>query len=172
MTDSKKTVATAQTQVQGNGTDANIKSKDNGVIYFELSTGYYYVVDGATATAIEDENNRLQHLVEKQINAAKAFADIQGQCLAAPKDQALNSKYRQLEQTLFDANKDLKNGLNFLEPLQASDDDKTKIHSLSEIGKDTEKLIEVLPIKKSAGKSKIIYVRPRLNKKKMGTLYS
>ncbi|MBU9818712.1 hypothetical protein J1782_02260, partial [Rahnella sp. BCC 1045] len=166
MTDSKKTVATAQTQVQGNGTDANIKSKDNGVIYFELSTGYYYVVDGATATAIEDENNRLQHLVEKQINAAKAFADIQGQCLAAPKDQALNSKYRQLEQTLFDANKDLKNGLNFLEPLQASDDDKTKIHSLSEIGKDTEKLIEVLPIKKSAGKSKIIYVRPRLNKKR------
>ncbi|MFU2318800.1 hypothetical protein [Rahnella sp. PCH160] len=166
MTDSKKTVATAQTQVQGNGTDANIKSKDNGVIYFELSTGYYYVVDGATATAIEDENNRLQHLVETQINASKAFSDIQGQCLAAPKDQALNSKYRQLEQTLFDANKDLKNGLNFLEPLQASDDDKTKIHSLSEIGKDTEKLIEVLPIKKSAGKGKIIYVRPRLNKKR------
>lgn len=166
MTDSNKPTAEAQTKAQGTGTDAHIKSKDKGVIYFELSTGYYYVVDGETATSIEDENNRLQGLVEKQINAAKAFADIQGQCLAAPKDPALSSKYSQLEQTLFDANKNLKSGLNFLEPMQAADDTEDKPHSLSEIGNNTEKLIEVLPIRKSGGKGKVIYVRPSLNSKR------
>ncbi len=166
MTDSNKPTAEAQIKAQGTGTDAHIKSKDKGVVYFELSTGYYYVVDGETATSIEDENNRLQGLVEKQINAAKAFADIQGQCLATPKDPALSSKYSQLEQTLFDANKNLKSGLNFLEPMQAADDTEDKPHSLSEIGNNTEKLIEVLPIRKSGGKGKVIYVRPSLNSKR------
>ncbi|MDF1897161.1 hypothetical protein [Rahnella contaminans] len=166
MTDSNKPIAEAQTKAQGTGTDAQIKSKDKGVIYFELSTGYYYVVDGETATTIEDENNRLQGLVEKQINAAKAFSDIQGQCLAAPKDPVLSSKYSQLEQTLFDANKNLKSGLNFLEPMQTADDTEDKLHSLSEIDKNTEKLIEVLPIRKSGGKGKVIYVRPSLNSKR------
>ncbi|MBU9824033.1 hypothetical protein J1783_03455, partial [Rahnella sp. L151-1A] len=166
MTDSSKPVAEAQTKALGTGTDAHIKSKDKGVVYFELSTGYYYVVDGETATSIEDENNRLQGLVEKQISAAKAFADIQGQCLASPKDPALSSKYSQLEQTLFDANKNLKRGLNFLEPMQAADDTEDKPHSLSEIGNNTEKLIEVLPIRKSGGKGKVIYVRPSLNSKR------
>ncbi|WP_129991034.1 hypothetical protein [Rahnella sp. CFA14(1/10)] len=166
MTDSSKPIAEAQTKALGTGTDAHIKSKDKGVVYFELSTGYYYVVDGETATSIEDENNRLQGLVEKQISAAKAFADIQGQCLASPKVPALSSKYSQLEQTLFDANKNLKRGLNFLEPMQAADDTEDKPHSLSEIGNNTEKLIEVLPIRKSGGKGKVIYVRPSLNSKR------
>ena len=38
MTDSNKPIAEAQTKAQGTGTDAHIKSKDKGVIYFELST--------------------------------------------------------------------------------------------------------------------------------------
>ena len=166
MTDSNKPIGQTKTKAQGNGTPAKLKSKKNGVVYFEIATGYYYVVEAAIAMAIEDENNKLQHLLEMQIRAIREFEAIKNECLADPKNEALKNKYTALENNLFDANKNLKAGLGFLGPVVTSDDDKTKIHSLSNISGDTEKLVEVLPIRKSNGTGRVIYVRSGLNKEK------
>ncbi|MGY5367976.1 hypothetical protein ACXGQP_11565 [Enterobacter oligotrophicus] len=161
MGNAKESLAQTKTKPQGAGTPATIKMNDRGYVYFEPATGYYYVLDNETAKAVERENDRIQSLLEQQLKAVRDFADIKEQCLDLPADKALANRYNTLESEVYQKNKNLMDGMNFLEPLKPEDDKKTLI--LGEIAKDSEKIAELLPIRKSAGK--VIYARASLNKK-------
>lgn len=161
MGNTNDSLAQTKTKPQGSGSPASLKMNEKGYVYFEPATGYYYVLDNETAKAVERENDRIQSLLEQQLQALRDFSDIKEQCLNSPEDKSLANRYDTLSNEVYQKNKNLTEGINFLEPLQPGDDKKTLI--LSEIAKGSEKIAELLPIRKSSGK--IIYARASLNKK-------
>lgn len=161
MGNTNDSLAQTKTKPQGSGTPASLKMNEKGYVYFEPATGYYYVLDNETAKAVERENDRIQSLLEQQLQALRDFSVIKEQCLNSPEDKSLANRYNILSNEVYQKNKNLTEGMSFLEPLQSDDDKKTLI--LSEIAKGSEKIAELLPIRKSSGK--VIYARASLNKK-------
>lgn len=159
MEDTEKSLAKTKTKSQSTGEVASLTMGDKGYVYFEPASGNYYVLDNETANAVERENDRIQALLENQLKSIKDFSVVKEQCLKEPKNKVLLNHYNTLEQNVYQANKKLTEGLNFLEPLKPEDDNKTLI--LSEISSGAEKLAELLPIRKSTGK--VIYARSSLN---------
>lgn len=124
MGNTNDSLAQTKTKPQGSGTPATLKMNEKGYVYFEPATGYYYVLDNETAKAVERENDRIQSLLEQQLQALRDFSDIKEQCLNSPEDKSLASRYDTLSNEVYQKNKDLAEGMNFLEPLQPDDDKK------------------------------------------------